>query len=124
MPSTNSPLTTQPSHGRGERLFPSRTNRLHWHLTCLRTQIEQFVEKHVQESGIERIVDFGCGNMPYRKLIEHHVKEYIGCDLSGNELADLTMVSPNRIPLEDSFADALLSRTSPKTSGIATFLNV
>ena len=65
----------------------------------MRRRFEEVIERFVVAQGCERLVDFGCGNMPYRPMFEAHVDRYIGVDLSGNEMADLTVRGPDEIPL-------------------------
>jgi SAM-dependent methyltransferase len=55
------------------------------------------------------LLDFGCGNMPYRSLFELRVARYVGCDLPGNELADCHIESIARLPHETSTVSIVLS---------------
>lgn len=100
---------TQPAASRGSRLYPARSSRLYWHLTCLRHEIESVVREYIADNGIGCLVDFGCGNMPYRSLFEPHVGEYMGCDFEGNEQAELLITSDGRLPLDSGTADVVLS---------------
>ncbi len=54
-----------------------------------------------------RLVDFGCGAMPYRAMIEAQGIEYIGADL--DDSADLRIGADGRMPLADGSVDAVLS---------------
>jgi SAM-dependent methyltransferase len=56
-----------------------------------------------------RMLDFGCGNMPYRPLFEKFVGQYIGCDLMGNEQAECILEKPDCIPFADGSAAIVLS---------------
>ncbi|MHB1557209.1 MAG: class I SAM-dependent methyltransferase [Isosphaeraceae bacterium] len=107
--STMAPIT-QPAAGRGDRLHPSRASRIYWHLTCLRRAIEDVIDEFLpakQPSGC--LVDYGCGNMPYRPLFEPKLEAYIGCDFPGNEAADRIMFDRDRAPVDDGEADFVLS---------------
>jgi len=107
-PPAPKPLQTQSAAGRGERLFPPRSSRVHWILTQLRIELES-ISREFGTSSALRLVDFGCGNMPYRPLFEGCFAEYIGCDLVGNEMADRVMEAPNRLPVDPESADVVLS---------------
>jgi SAM-dependent methyltransferase len=73
----------------------------------METIISQFLPAGTGGPG--RLVDFGCGNMPYRPLFTGHVKEYLGCDLPGNELADCILERPDILPFEPGSVDIVLS---------------
>ena len=94
---------------RGERLYPSRSSRIYWHLTCLRMQMEQVIETYVSSQSGASLVDYGCGNMPYRSLFQPLVSKYTGIDLPGNVMADVIAEDPNRTPLDAQSVDILLS---------------
>ncbi len=100
---------TQPAAGRGERLHPPRGSRIYWHLTCLRRAIEEVIAEFLPSQPSGRLVDYGCGNMPYRPLFEPRLDDYVGCDFPGNETADRIMVDRDRAPVADGEADFVLS---------------
>lgn len=54
-----------------------------------------------------RLLDFGCGSMPYRALVEQHGATYLGADFGEN--AGVTIDSAGALPLEDGSVDAVLS---------------
>ena len=99
---------TQPAAGRGNRLYPDRSQRNYWHLTALRLQLEDVVRKFFTcKHG--QLLDYGCGNMPYRPLFEPHVDSYLGFDLPGNEQAHGLLNEEGVIQREGESADFLLS---------------
>ncbi len=55
----------------------------------------------------QSLVDMGCGDMPYRQIIEQSGAEYKGADL-GNQ-ADLQIDSEGKVNLPGQTADAVLS---------------
>ena len=55
------------------------------------------------------MIDYGCGEMPYRPLFQPHVERYTGCDLPDNSRADLHLDDGYRLPIEDGGADVVLS---------------
>jgi SAM-dependent methyltransferase len=94
---------------RGDRLNPEKSNRLYWHLVALRKEIEAVIAQFIKGKRHGTLVDFGCGSMPYRPLFEPHVSEYLGCDLEGNELADVLLDHVGRLPADDNSFDVVLS---------------
>jgi len=94
---------------RGERLYPKRSSRVYWHLTCLRQSLEDFLRNHLPPDIGDVLLDFGCGNMPYRPLFENRISSYIGCDLPGNDIADQTIDDIYRLPFGDGSVDMVLS---------------
>lgn len=55
-----------------------------------------------------RVLDYGCGNMPYRPLFADGV-ELVGADLPGNPDAALDLADDGAIPAPDESFDAVLS---------------
>lgn len=54
-----------------------------------------------------RVLDFGCGERPYREALGPDVN-YIGADLAGNDLADVT-IEDGVVDLPDQSVDLVLS---------------
>lgn len=73
-------LKTQPAANRGERLYPKRWHRLHWNLTSLRRLLENTAQQHVSK-GQGELIDYGCGNMPYRPVLQPLVDRDLGFNL-------------------------------------------
>jgi SAM-dependent methyltransferase len=71
--------------------------------------MECVVQDEAAGRHLSRLVDYGCGNMPYRGLFESHVAEYLGADFDGNELADIVLDGGGRLPLDAGSADIVLS---------------
>lgn len=63
------------------------------------------VEHHIARGA--RLVDLGCGTMPYRPLMDRCGVAYLGADLDGT--ADLTIDGYGRVPLDAESCDAVLS---------------
>src|SRR5471030_1400651 len=55
------------------------------------------------------LVDFGCGDMPYRSVIEPHVSKYLGVDLEMNPKAEHHIGFDSKTTLPDNYADIVLS---------------
>jgi SAM-dependent methyltransferase len=100
---------TGPASSRGERLYPPASSRIYWHLTRLRQEIERIIASYVASRAKGLLLDYGCGNMPYRRLFEDHVASYVGCDFPGNEIADRLLNSARELPFAAETADYVLS---------------
>jgi len=55
------------------------------------------------------LVDFGCGDMPYRSVIEPLVGKYLGVDLEMNPKAEHHIGFDSKTTLPDNYADIILS---------------
>ena len=71
--------------------------------------MEAAIASQLAPLKIGTVLDYGCGNMPYRPLFERISLRYVGCDLPGNELADIGMDELGSIPVDDNYADMVLS---------------
>jgi SAM-dependent methyltransferase len=57
-----------------------------------------------------RLLDIGCGNKPYRPLIESQITEYMGCDIVQSSEHCVDIISPaTDIPLPESTFDTVIS---------------
>ena len=57
-----------------------------------------------------RLLDIGCGNKPYEKILEGKITEYIGCDIIQSNLNKVDVLcAANNIPLENSSFDTVFS---------------
>ena len=75
----------------------------------MRKELEEITRLFLIPRKNIKLIDFGCGDMPYRELLSPHVEEYLGLDLAENPLADLH-ISPNgKIDVEDNSVDVVLS---------------
>jgi SAM-dependent methyltransferase len=94
---------------RGNRLTPSRTNRLYYHLIALREAVEKVISQYFESEECLCLVDYGCGNMPYRQLFAPVVGRYVGCDMPGNPDVDVVLSEDGHAPMETGTVDAVLS---------------
>lgn len=96
-----------------QRLFPRLTNSRYYPLTRLRIELSTIVDLLPSlHTGKEKplLLDFGCGDMPYRPLFMSRVGSYVGIDLPQNESADVHITTvDSRVPLPDASADIVLS---------------
>jgi SAM-dependent methyltransferase len=110
--SSSFPATSRqsPAGSRGNRLYPSRRNSGYGVLTMLRREMEEIVVQHLPASDEPLLVlDYGCGNMPYRPLFERAGARYAGADFPENPLADLAVARDGRIGCPDGSFDVVVS---------------
>ncbi|MEL7087527.1 MAG: class I SAM-dependent methyltransferase [Planctomycetota bacterium] len=55
------------------------------------------------------VVDYGCGDMPYRPFIEPAADRYCGVDLPSNDAAQACLHADGTTPYADASADVVLS---------------
>lgn len=105
-----SKLSTQiyHDHDRGDRTRPARSARNYYALTLLLEKLRRVVDSSLLEGG-ETILDYGCGNQPYRDLFSAKFVRYVGADIAGNSLADLIIDAEGKLPVEDESFDCVLS---------------
>lgn len=73
-------------------------------LRALSKTVERAIAETIDRS--ERLLDFGCGSMPYRSTVETLGAEYLGADFGGGML----QISPEGLlPIADRSVDAVLS---------------
>lgn len=93
---------------RGDRTRPARHDRKYWHLSLLLERLRR-VAASERLAGGERLLDLGCGNMPYRELFSQKFKRHVGADIEGNEEAELAILPDGRVPAPDESFDGVLS---------------
>ena len=70
--------------------------------------MQKIIDQQLVHHNAE-LLDFGCGNMPYRPLFERKLQAYRGFDLHGNEMADGTISEDGRLQRQDESVDIVLS---------------
>jgi len=91
------------------RLNPSLSSGRYYILTQLRKQMTAVATQRLNGRKDLLVVDFGCGDMPYRPLFERNSGRYLGIDLLENKAADLHASPEGTAPLPDRTADVVLS---------------
>ena len=94
--------------GRQRRLEPRRWERSYVVLRGLREAMGELAADLDLGAGL-RLVDYGCGEMPYRTLFEPRVSRYLGLDLEDNPAADGVLRPDGGLPLGDGEVDLVLS---------------
>jgi SAM-dependent methyltransferase len=79
----------------------------------LRRNVRRCIEKTVRElrllnvAGGARVVDIGCGEMPYKEIFVSRGCEYTGCDIGGR--CDVLIEEGKPVPLPGSSFDGIVS---------------
>jgi SAM-dependent methyltransferase len=92
-----------------DRLNPSVFHPRYVHLTHLRDSTIRIIEDLTKNNKELLLVDFGCGDMPYRSVIEPHVGKYLGVDLEMNPKAEHHIDFDSKTTLPDNCCDIILS---------------
>lgn len=91
------------------RLQPSIFSTRYVHLTRLRDQTLKAIGQLTATNKQQILVDFGCGDMPYRSVIAPKVGTYLGVDLAMNPKAEHHIDFDSKTTLPDNYADIVLS---------------
>jgi len=75
-------------------------------LTKLYSVIKESI-KFVKNKNI--LIDYGCGDLPYKHLFMDNFKKYVAVDIGENQQADISVKENERIPIKDNSADLVLS---------------
>lgn len=98
-----------PDMTRNSRLNPTLFSTRYVHLTKLRNATLKVMQDLTAADKNLTLIDFGCGDMPYKSVIEPMVGKYIGVDLDINPLADYHIDYDSKTTLPDNFCDIILS---------------
>ncbi|WP_428328562.1 class I SAM-dependent methyltransferase [Mucilaginibacter sp.] len=91
------------------RLNPSIFHTRYISLTQLRDATVKEINKLTDQKKDQLLVDFGCGDMPYRSIIEPLTGKYLGVDLEMNSKADHHIGFDSKTTLPDNYCDIILS---------------
>jgi SAM-dependent methyltransferase len=92
-----------------DRLHPSIFHPRYVHLTNLKDATIREINLLTAANKNQLLVDFGCGDMPYRTVIEPLVGKYLGVDLEMNPKAEHHIDFDSKTTLPDNYADLILS---------------
>ena len=92
-----------------DRLNPTIFHTRYIVLTQLRDATIAKIKDLTFNKNNQILVDFGCGDMPYRSVIEPVVGKYLGVDLSINPKAEHFIDFDSKTSLPDNYADIILS---------------
>ncbi|WMN07702.1 class I SAM-dependent methyltransferase [Marivirga arenosa] len=92
------------------RLNPPLWHSRYVHLKLLKRHILRWVEEYVEPVKVQTLVDMGCGDLPYKSLVNPHVESFIGVDIEGNTKADTYVnLHTNKTEIKDNTADLVWS---------------
>lgn len=91
------------------RLNPSLFSTRYLHLRELKKHTLQLLDKYNPKGTGSLLLDFGCGDMPYREVIGPRVGRYLGVDLEMNPRAEHHIDFDSKTTLPDEYADIILS---------------
>jgi len=89
------------------RLNPGWLDHARMPLLQLRKAVDNAIDNWLGCPAGGTVVDFGCGDSPYRGLFEKKGLKYVACDLG--EPADVVFEIGKPIPLPDNSADVVVS---------------
>src|SRR4051812_17600305 len=92
-----------------DRLNPTIFHPRYVHLKHLRNETITTIKQLTAEKKDLLLVDFGCGDMPYRTVIEPLVGKYLGVDLDLNPKAEHHIDFDSKTTLPDNYCDIILS---------------
>ena len=92
-----------------DRLYPSIFHPRYIVLSRLRDITVKTIKEITASNKSQILVDFGCGDMPYREVIEPYVVKYLGVDLEMNPKAEHHIGFDSKTTLPDGYADIVLS---------------
>jgi len=91
------------------RLKPTLFSPRYVHLSRLRDATLNVLDTITKDKKNLLLVDFGCGDMPYKQVIEPNVGKYLGVDLEMNPLAEHHIDFDSKTTLSDDYCDIILS---------------
>lgn len=91
------------------RLHPSLFSTRYLHLRELKKHTLEMLRRYNPKGRESLLLDFGCGDMPYREVIELKVGKYEGVDLEMNPAAEHPIDFDSKTTLPDEYADIILS---------------
>ena len=92
-----------------DRLNPTIFHTRYVHLTKLRDTTLKVLQELTSNNKASVLIDFGCGDMPYKSVIDLMVGKYIGVDLEMNPKADHHIDFDSKTTLPDNYCDIILS---------------
>jgi SAM-dependent methyltransferase len=91
------------------RVYPKRWHPYFYILKLLTSKIQSSAIDYISKITEPVLLDMGCGNMPYRLILDNFLSKYIGADIAENEQADIHISADGQIPLPDGCIDIVLS---------------
>lgn len=93
-----------------ERLYPKRYAHNYYVLSRIKSIIAEIIKKYIDgNKGRTRLIDYGCGDVPYLPLFADKVAKYVTCDIDINSLAEVKITQEGTVPLPDGSFEIVLS---------------
>lgn len=74
------------------------------------TKLYQAIKKSIKLIKLRGLlVDYGCGDLPYKHLFKGIFKEYAAVDIGHNPQADILVKEDQKLPFKDKTVDLILS---------------
>lgn len=94
---------------KNDRLHPSLFSTRYLSLRELKKYTIRLIRQYNPRGKDSVLADYGCGEMPYREVIEPMVGKYTGIDLETNPRADHHIGFDSKTDLPAGYADMVLS---------------
>ena len=94
------------NHGDGSRRLAPRIWDTDWLVLRRLAESIEVQFRHCLGKG-KTLLDFGCGAMPYRRLVEKSGAHYVGADFDG--AGNVTIAEDGSLPIAGESVDAILS---------------
>jgi SAM-dependent methyltransferase len=105
------------------RLYPKKNSGRYFILTELRKAYEETVNKYIDTSKQNKLLDYGCGDMPYKPLFGNNV-EYLAYDFIDNPKATKFLNSSNTTnEIKSSYDIVLSSQVLEHVDNPSVYLN-
>ena len=93
-----------------KRLFPKKYAHNYYVLSRLKSIVNDIIKKYIDGNAVgTRLIDYGCGDVPYLPLFADKVAKYVTCDIGINPLAEITITPDGKVPLPDESFNIVLS---------------
>jgi len=73
----------------------------------LRKEVEYIIQHFISKNN--SILDYGCGNSPYREMFNDKNSKYVTADIVENILAEVHLDSKGQVPLDNNSFDTIIS---------------
>ena len=91
------------------RLYPPFFNSRRYSLMQLRKQIEFVIKEYLSKHSTEKLLDYGSGDSPYKKIFLPHIEKYVSADIKENPDAEIKLDAHGKIPVSDAQFGIVLS---------------
>lgn len=90
-------------------IYPPLWSNLCYQRKVLYKKLVEIRKVYFVKNNKLKILDYGCGVMPYKEIFLNLTQEYIGADLNDNEYADIHFTNNGNINIDDNYFDVIIS---------------